>query len=227
MVPGIIAIMASVLYAQLSFEPARGFSPGMSQLSGSIDNIDIASGTLHLRLPIASLSPGNGGAGFSLNLHYSSRIHNAFDTGHGIWQLFSHPGWHYDAFNYALDLERDALRYRLNLILPDGGSRVLMLRGHESADGFSSVMPNGFNAAGVRVIHGPLHYYTIDGSYLRVTVEANGTNIDYRTFPWNAYYPDGSRIRATANEIRIFDRNENETRITRLNFGQRTDFLQR
>ena len=52
-----------------------------------------------------------------------------------------------------------------------------MLRGYESADGFSNVMPSGFAENGTKIISGWLNYYTIDGSYIRVTVEADGLNV--------------------------------------------------
>ena len=60
-----------------------------------------------------------------------------------------------------------------------GGSRVLMLRGYESADGFSNVMPSGFAENGTKIISGWLNYYTIEGSYIRVTVEADGLSVGY------------------------------------------------
>ena len=47
-----------------------------------------------------------------------------------VWQLINYAGWHYDDDNYALDLESIGAQHRLNLILPDGGSRVLMLIGN-------------------------------------------------------------------------------------------------
>ena len=53
-----------------------------------------------------------------------------------------------------------------------------MLRGYESADGFSGVMPSGFATNGTKIISGWLNYYTIDGSYIRVTVEADGLSVN-------------------------------------------------
>ena len=61
-----IVVMSAVVHAQVSYEPERGFSPGMDQLGGSIDNIDAASGRLHLKIPIASLPSGNGGTGVNV-----------------------------------------------------------------------------------------------------------------------------------------------------------------
>ncbi len=56
--------------------PVRGFLPGHDQLSGSIDNIDIASGKLNVTIPLGSLPRGKGGTGYSLNLQYESRLYD-------------------------------------------------------------------------------------------------------------------------------------------------------
>ena len=77
-----------------------------------VGSIDLAGGGLSLKVPLASLVPGLGGAGYNVNLHYTSRIFNVEDKticNYGNCDngqaLVHHPGWHYDAGHYALDLE--------------------------------------------------------------------------------------------------------------------------
>ena len=81
--------------------------------------------------------------------------------------------------------------------------RLLILKGYESAKGYSDVKPNGFRANGTKAISGLVNYHTIDGSYLRVTVEANGSDVNYTLLPWNIYYPDGSYVRVNGNTVTL------------------------
>src|SRR5688572_882566 len=56
--------------------PARGFMATTDQVGGPIDSIDVVSGKLHLRIPLASLPPGPAGSGFDLDLIYDSHLYD-------------------------------------------------------------------------------------------------------------------------------------------------------
>ena len=81
----LVCVACGEMRAQdVSTVPVRGFLPGYDQLSGSIDNIDIASGKLNLTIPLGSLPRGKGGIGYTLNLQYESRL---YDLQHDILRI--------------------------------------------------------------------------------------------------------------------------------------------
>ncbi len=105
-------------------KPARGFMPNKDQLSGPIDTIEVSGGKLHLEIPLPSMPPGPGGAGFDLNLLYESRLYNTDPVkktfyapsippyqnipdapGNLVWLDDLTGGWTYNFQNYRLDDE--------------------------------------------------------------------------------------------------------------------------
>ena len=134
--------------------PTRGFMPNMDQLSSPVDNIDIASGKLHINIPLASMPRGKGGTGYNLNLSYDSHIYDIATTPNppdgayasALQNTTSSGGWKYNANNVGIEAEfkegidpnanctgiyaGNVVRYRV--ILPDGSMHLLYLRGKET-----------------------------------------------------------------------------------------------
>jgi RHS repeat-associated protein len=112
--------------------------------------------------------------------------------------------------------------FRYRVALPDGSQHILHLLGQDDekpgywGDGFYA-----FSMAGVRSscatlhpsvypsnLNGPLTFYTTDGSYLRLQINADGA--DWRNKQWTLLYPDGRRV-VGRNDVaeHLYDANNN------------------
>ena len=113
----------------------------------------------------------------------------------------------------------DALRsYRIRVGLADGSQHVLHLRGHGTehyggtSDGYyafdftgkrSGCASLGPNATIYPAdLSGPMTYFTADGSYLKLEIEA-APNGPLQT--WRLYLPDGTRIRGKGRNAEVLD----------------------
>lgn len=125
---------------------------------------------------------------------------------------------------YVQEHER-VFRYRV--LLPDGSAHILYLLGHDDekpgywGDGFYAI-----NMAGVRSpcaaqhparypsnATGTLTFYTTDGSYLRLQINADGS--DWRNKQWTLFYPDGRRVVGRSDGAEhLYDANNNGIHIT-------------
>jgi len=135
-----------------------------------VDNIDVVSGKLHFKLPLASLPRSRGGMRFDLDLQYDSNLYDIYPQTHtyyvGFYQqmmtwttntLFSitaSGGWTYSPY-YGLEMELDETecpqyfgrgRVRMRVMLPDRSMHILFLKGWEgdpSSQGFCPITPEG------------------------------------------------------------------------------------
>ena len=158
----IYIFMASGLNAQdVDTRPLRGFMPNMDQLSSPIDNIDVATGKLHLQIPLASLPRGKGGTGFDLNLYYNSNIYDLMTTTLQVSNGSEYvtynrqsltvgggDGWLYGGFEIQTEVkfhqdifintdpncadQSMANIYRRRIQMPDGSNHIMALKGYDS-----------------------------------------------------------------------------------------------
>ncbi len=168
---GCVLIAAAGLWAQ---EPppagqrgkaGRGWRPGGGFLVSEIETINPVNGNLMLRIPLASLPPGRGGSGFTLNLLYNSQIWDVEPMAEGIgydpqdsetiyeWRHMlinsSEGGWRY-GFEYGLEYEgrktltggsdcvtdyTSEFNHKMRVHFPDGSSHLLRLVNQEDTQG--------------------------------------------------------------------------------------------
>lgn len=228
----LILSAALVTVAQDSI-PRRGIYPtGVYDASG-VDTINTTSGNLSLNIPLGSLPSGRGGEpGFTLRLHYNSKLYNAFiepetqpnGTVFNLRMLernhdADRPSWRYN-FKYQLIEEalvpdcnipggRDV--WKVRMVFPDGSSHEFRPVGYDdyANNGFFPIRKDGIRPCGLAPVTTPLTYYSTDASYLRLVIPNDGVN------PWTLYFPDGGRVvNGTEPGVggqRQFDRNGNFT----------------
>lgn len=185
--------------------PTRGLMPNAEQLSSEIDNIDVASGKLHLNLPIASLPAGRGGPGVSVALKYDSRIYNIYPELwpdpppdgrilHFLESAADGAGWSYNLENFSFNEEAKIDEYcnypgefhmlrRQWLTLPDGSRHLMHLNTHNAN------WPSQFNYSGDGYFGIPADGY-IDSCSLQ-----KGWSIDPGTTKLTYYSVDGSYLK--------------------------------
>jgi YD repeat-containing protein len=136
-------------------------------------------------------------------------------------------GGHYETYP-CIDENIRFIRMRVGL--PDGSEHIMHLHPYAgesnpngnplySHDGFAGLAPNGRARASEcsswPPINGILTYYSQDGSYLKLEIEADGS--DWRQKEWTLYYPDGSRVTGVHRTINaIYDPNGNMITIANL-----------
>jgi RHS repeat-associated protein len=136
--------------------------------------------------------------------------------------LLTTGGWTYSVTNYRLELEyrlnpgscgfNGQRMFRLRIGLPDGSWHVLHLKGYgaevndgyTAGDGFYAFTPDGTRDGFAcnpsypgPMLPGRLTYYTSDGTYLKLEIDADGT--DWTQKVWVLYSPDGRRVVGTGN----------------------------
>src|SRR5262245_12375722 len=92
--------------------------PAADQLSSPVDSIDPVNGTLHLKIPLASLPRGRAGSGFDLDLVYDSHLYDINPRTEPprppnlepvfvqeLSNLDTTGGWRYNTTNYRLEGE--------------------------------------------------------------------------------------------------------------------------
>lgn len=109
--------------------------------------------------------------------------------------------------------------WKVAMYMPDGSKKEFRPAGYTDFldDGFFSVTANGWVGPGCTggqggyVTTGPMTYYSVDGSYLKLVVEhVNGGSIRGDSNPWTLYMPDGSRVTGGVGLPQYhYDRNNN------------------
>ena len=176
---GLLLIGAAVLWAQPTppagqrGKAARGFHVGGGFNVSDIETINMVTGNVMLRIPLASLPPGRGGSAFTLDLLYNSQIwdvepelHQSSETETELRHRLvrsSEGGWRY-GFEYGLEMEyRHGVTggvecttnhfahyaYKMRVHFPDGSAHLLRLmntqdtQGDNRGDGFYAYSPTG------------------------------------------------------------------------------------
>ncbi len=147
--------------------------------------------------------------------------------------------WKYNFSNFRLEMEErldidrncptnGPLRvYRYRIGLPDGSLHILHLKGFSKelsdsydGSGFYGIGANGLppqNLSGPLtcwtsagwLYSGRLTYFTTDGSYLKLEIDADGGNWANKT--WTLYFPDGRRALGKGSQIQaLLDANGNQ-----------------
>jgi RHS repeat-associated protein len=155
-------------------------------------------------------------------------------------------GWHYNFSNIGVDFEirqtlsggwncttdgLPAMRlYRLRIGLADGSQHVLHLRGYGdelgdgyNGDGYYAIGPDGrrticatFSSHYPADLTGRLTYYTSDGTFLKLEIDADGSSPWWQK-QWTLYFPDGRRITGYSDRAdAIYDANGNRIDIQQL-----------
>ncbi len=150
-------------------------------------------------------------------------------------------GWRYNFEGYRIDVEKrgvpdgscddtyEAWRYRLRIGLPDGSLHTLFPQNNAvvaaevavwDGEGFLVYAENGLPhpACDLTAISGRLTYYTVDGTYLKLEIDADGLRPDgdsANAEEWILHYPDGRRVHGRGNRVeRIYDANGNWVEFT-------------
>ncbi len=153
--------------------------------------------------------------------------------------LEADAGWRYNYKGYGLEYEErivlddpdsqafcpidDAWRHRFRIGLPDGSLHTLFLLNEDNAEdtvwdgeGFLIYDENGLPHTSTcatpenNLVTQRLTYYTVDGSYLKVEIEADGANSPTAHAEWILHYPDGRRVHGKHRKVdRIYDANGN------------------
>src|SRR5262245_10877501 len=106
-------------------------------------------------------------------------------------------------------------RYKLKVSFPDGSLHEFRpsVGTDPLEDGYFSVRPDGWisDCYSDRPFYsGPMTYYSIDGTYLRLEFAHDGDiNINWTNNPWTLYFPDGGHVTGGNAPQRIYDRNNN------------------
>jgi RHS repeat-associated protein len=165
-------------------------------------------------------------------LKYELQLHDRMDY---YVNAQSAPSWALPGCGNTGD--NGAFRWKLKLAMPDGSVREFRPGGfteglqvyttNYGVEGWYRVRPDGWETACVGGAHqnmlgggwgtaGPMTYYAVDGSFLRLVIEHdgddnNGQNINnslWRNNRWTLHFPDGSRVVNESNgEQFIHDRN--------------------
>ncbi len=173
-------------------------------------------------------APSGMGAGFALTyssfVYDTYQSQTTGQSGNKIFenrlQFSQFGGWQY-GYEYGLHLEvRPAIdgvidcqdnanepwkNQKLSLRLPDGSLKTLRLRGFQDygGTGYYAVAPSGLlhgclGGGRIAGVPGALHYYTSDGSFIRVMLTASGDPPnppnDWATQTWAVYLPDGTIV---------------------------------
>jgi RHS repeat-associated protein len=114
-------------------------------------------------------------------------------------------------------------RYKLKVSFPDGSMHEFRPRGFSDSleDGYFIVRPDGWGggcSGDSPMVSGPMTYYSIDGTYLRLEFAHDGDS-DWSNNPWTLYFPDGGRVTGGNAPQRIYDRNNNYLEIQNITYN--------
>ena len=224
----------------------RGVVPSGNYSGDNFESVDNVYGGVSYSVPLVSLPPGRGGMPFTLPMVYNSNFYDVFfgvsgqNLTNDLYVNGSGP-WRY-AYEYGLDLEikpnfadgsvtrncgnaDNGYRYfRLSAVFPDGSHHLLRLYGgnDRNGDGFYQELP-GTTPPCATAQTGNFVYYTIDGTYLKVVIDAT-TGISscgsgglltwpvqcWKTHPWTFSFTDGRQVTGFGVQASsILDRNGN------------------
>jgi RHS repeat-associated protein len=233
----------------------RGVVPFGSYSAGAQGTVDNVYGSLSYSIPFATLPAGRAGFSMGVPLTYNS---NVFDLLQGTNTLAASPsgGWQY-AYKYGLNLvlgqdypvicgTGDARGFQMSAIFPDGSSHLLHLytATDDGGNGYYAQVPGRtttttcdpdfYNPA--KNPNGDFHYFTDDGTYVKVVVSAGtgtmcatpGPTDCWLTHPWTMYFKDGTQVAGVGPEaLSISDPNGNTIQIRNAGgYGAPTTMLQ-
>ena len=139
--------------------------------------------------------------------------------------------------NYEVEDRKSWYRYKVWMVLPDGSARLFRPVGESDLAGCSlgcdddyfRILPTGwkrkddYTNGWERPVGSTVSYYSVDGSYLRLDFEADGSSAteadaeNWQDNRWVLYYPDGRQVRGEGkNADSLVDRNGNVTTIARV-----------
>lgn len=229
------AACATTVFAQTDYIPVRGLQPGVTYTASGSDTIDVVSGSVFMRLPITSTPPSRAGMSHDLSLRYSSRLNDVyydFSTSAAPNSILHPPGtpllttrlrqspqggWRF-GYQYKLWLQQrpyisllcPAYVYSLSVEFPDGSRHHLQMKDHAEQEGYTETAPDGSRTCGLSREVGPFTYYTIDGTYIKVTLAEYGAPVAFQNQQWTISFPDGSSATGRADQTdSISDRNGN------------------
>lgn len=203
-----LVFFAQCLNAQ-DISPERGVNTNKSYSVSDIETISMQSGNLMLNVPLGSLPAGRGGMSAGVGLNYNSKLWDnvtaLLDNKYQDYLVKSDDGgWRYN-YKYYLSFENrrgaecqtgnpvDNHIYKTGLVLPDGSRHTLYMQGYSNFGGYNEFLPDGASGCLTLSGSGPLVYYTLDGTYLRLELERDG-DTNYINNAWTLYMPDGSRV---------------------------------
>ncbi|MBN1570033.1 MAG: hypothetical protein JXA73_19465 [Acidobacteria bacterium] len=211
--------------------PSTGFQPAHTYAISDIESIDKATGSLSLHIPLAQLPAGPGGFSTGLTLAYNNKywevepkddLYALEESFSGGWRLAMAPS--VDVEYVVSKGENDPCGYyltselfQLRLTNPDGSRSTFMLSKPVRQ------MPGMCEAGTYRMSqlkneNAPSVWYTADGSYLRLEIDAPSVSgIWPHNSSWTLYRQDGSSVRyEVASKITYLrDRNGNRISITK------------
>ncbi|MGH9754034.1 MAG: hypothetical protein ACREA2_14755, partial [Blastocatellia bacterium] len=116
-------------------------------------------------------------------------------------------------------------RYKLKVSFPDGSLHEFRPGGHPEhsslQDGYFAIRPDGWttNCSGdSSQVSGPMTYYSIDGTYLRLEFSHDGDS-NWANNPWTLYFPDGGRVTGGSAPQRVYDDNNNHLEIQNITYN--------
>lgn len=205
--------------------PGLGFQPAHAYAISGIEAIDKATGSLSLHIPLAQLPAGPAGFSSGLTLVYNNKyweVEMMFET-HGLrhspsggWRLTMMPelSMEYiestgekDPCGYYLNVEL----FQLRLVDPDGSRHTMLLS--KPARTMPGACPAGiYRISTLENENAPSVWYSADGSYLRLEMEAPGTSGHWpNNSSWTLYRHDGTSVRyeVASKAFYLRDRNGN------------------
>lgn len=211
----------SVLTLAQSDGPDRNNWAGHTLAKGDIDNVNLTNGNLGLNIPLAQLSSARGSVGIGYNLTYNSKLFNKTPvdvniSGQAVTVEFLEPapnaGWNLAEY---VSLEPKKNGYLIPNQPPGypGNSPICTLTLRLSGGTSYEMLPYGSSTrkgnSGACMAHlqnppSSAIYFSMDGSFIRMVLEPNGT----RTI----YFPDGGKIVFTtgnSNPTQYVDKNGN------------------
>jgi RHS repeat-associated protein len=229
-------------------QPKRGFYPAGSYALSDIESINTTNGNVILRIPLASLPGGRGGARASVGLFYNSKPYETLSWEDeryegGAWSTMLRAsdsgGWRY-GFQYDVQLidrfsENQPLhpscvdtqtlyRWKVRVKFPDGSEHVFRPSGYtdELSDNYFRIQPDGWQYNGceadTHVIFNGMTYYSADGSFMKLQFAPDGDH-DWLNNAWTLSLPDGTRVTGGTAPQRIYDRNNNFIEIRNISYN--------
>ena len=211
--------------------PGLGILPTHSYAISDIEAIDKATGALSLHIPLAQLPPGPAGFTAGLTLVYNSKYWMAShvqDTMWGLEESFS-GGWRlvmestldtevYQASELHPVCRSDNNNLRHLLLTNPDGSRNLFYLSYPSMPQMDGCDDKAVYDTSLLNKAIPSVWYTADGSYLRLEVDAaQESPVWPSNASWTVYRQDGTSIsQELSGIVRIRDRNGNRITIEKL-----------
>jgi hypothetical protein len=228
----LIAFLGSSIVARADIArifPGLGFQPNHSYALSDIEAIDAASGSLSLHIPITKLPAAAAGFAAGINLIYNNKYWVLNRAGSfteldmatsGGWRLAMAPGLDREGVqvddNHGVCNIYNNNLLHLKLTDPDGGLRTFYLSypamtqmaGCDDAAAYDMSL---FNQAA------PSIWYTADGSFLRLEVDATTTGPSWPyNAAWTVFRPDGTSVRReVSGTVYLRDPNGNQISIVK------------